>query len=68
MKIKIIILSFLVLFLYLGPKAYAGIGPGVGLFNSAIFGVIVDGPTNMQWGDGTQMQWGDGTNMEWSGS
>lgn len=56
------------LFLYSVTKAYAGIGPGVGIFNSAIFGVMVDGQTDMQWGDGTQMQWGDGTNMEWGGS
>ena len=57
------------LLLYSATKAYAGIGPGVGIFNSAIFGsIMLSQATNMQWGDGTQIQWGDGTNMQWSGN
>ena len=66
---KLIFFSFLALFMYHAPETYAGIGPGVGIFSSAIFGTaILDQPANMQWGDGTQMQWGDGTNMQWSGN
>jgi len=63
------LILFALMFLVTSDQSYAGIGPGVGIMNSAILGAaILSQPTNMQWGDGTQMQWGDGTNMQWSGN
>ena len=68
MKKTVIILLGAVLILS-SDKSEAGIGPGVGIMNSAIFGTsAIVGGTLATWGDGTQSTWGDGTNAQWSGN
>ena len=67
--IKTGLILFALMFLVTSDQSHAGIGPGVGIMNSAILGAaILSQPTDATWSDGTAAQWSDGTAAQWSGS
>jgi len=66
---KSAIILLVAMFLITSDSSEAGIGPGIGIFNSAVHGVAAfTNGTLATWSDGTQSTWSDGTNAQWSGS